>query len=186
LGRLFNLKLTSYRKLYSNARAQALQELYKAKEMDKARPESIEADFEEVAASCGHFSFNLQDFATEMQNYLEILEELKEETERPKRRSWRWLLFWRKHRDQSKGDALSDDEQEGLISRELGGEMPKDITAIMTKRLGYRKVEVGTKIDETKAGKLRAKAMHMLRFLDRDDSMSLDYNYLVECLINPL
>ncbi|PQE04711.1 ribosomal l19 protein [Rutstroemia sp. NJR-2017a BBW] len=165
----FTTSLTEAVKLYSNARAKALQELYKSKEMDKARPESIEADFEEVAASCGHFSFNLQDFATEMQNYLEILEELKQETERPKRRSWKWMLFWRNHRDQSKRDALNDDEQEGLISRELGGEMPKDITDIMTKRLGYRKVEVGTKIDETKAGKVRAKVMRMLRFLDRDD-----------------
>lgn len=154
--------------------------------MDKTRPQSIEADFEEVAASCGHFSFNLQDFATEMQNYLEILEELKEETERPKHRSWKWMLFWRKNRGQTKGDALSDDEQEGLISRETGGEMPKDIADIMTKRLGYRKVEVGTKIDETKAGKFRAKAIRMLRFMDRDDSMSPQHDYLVACFINPL
>ncbi|KAM3076632.1 hypothetical protein ACMFMG_007438 [Clarireedia jacksonii] len=165
----FRTSLTEALKLYSNARAQALQELYKSKEMDKTRSESIEADFEEVAASCGHFSFNLQDFATEMQHYLEILEELKEETERPKRRSWRWVLFWRKRRDRSKGDALSDDEQEGLISREIGGEVPKDITDIMTKRLGYRKVEVGTKIDESSVGKLRAKIMRMIRSLDRDD-----------------
>ena len=32
-----------------------------------------EADFEEVAASCGYFSFSLLDFACEMQVYLEVL-----------------------------------------------------------------------------------------------------------------
>jgi hypothetical protein len=50
------------RNLYSSARAEALKELYKSKDLDKTRPENVEADFEEVAASCGHFSFSLYDF----------------------------------------------------------------------------------------------------------------------------
>ena len=55
----------------------------------------IQADFEEVAASCGYFSFSLQDFANEMKAFLAILEDLKMETEhRPGGRTWTWLTAW--------------------------------------------------------------------------------------------
>lgn len=58
----------------------------------------LEADFEEVAASCGYFSFSLLDFANEMKVYLEILDNLKLEVEeRPGGRTWKWLMFWRRH-----------------------------------------------------------------------------------------
>ncbi|KAF7920641.1 hypothetical protein BELL_0293g00090 [Botrytis elliptica] len=166
----FRSSLTEALKLYSNARAQALKELYKSKELDRTRPESIEADFEEVAASCGHFSFNLQDFASEMQNYLAILEELKEEVESSKHRSWKWLMFWRKSNRQSKADAIDDEEQEQLIARDVGTELPKDIPDPLRTRLGYRKVEITSRVSsETKGGIIRRKAMCMVRFLDRDD-----------------
>lgn len=90
----FRASLTDALKLYSGARAEALTALYKSKELGNENPESVEADFEEVAASCGHFSFSLQDFAEEMQTYLEVIEELKDEIEKPNRRSWSWLKFW--------------------------------------------------------------------------------------------
>jgi hypothetical protein len=90
----FRASLTDALKLYSGARSEALTELYKSKDLGNENPESVEADFEEVAASCGHFSFSLQDFAEEMQTYLEVLEELKDEVEKPNRRSWSWLKFW--------------------------------------------------------------------------------------------
>jgi hypothetical protein len=90
----FRASLTDALKLYSGARAEALTELYKSKNLANENPESVEADFEEVAASCGHFSFSLQDFAEEMQTYLEVLEELKDEAEKPNRRSWSWLRLW--------------------------------------------------------------------------------------------
>lgn len=92
----FRASLADALKLYSEARAYALDELYKNKELAKERIESVEADFEEVAASCGHFSFSLQEFAQEMQVYLEALEDLKAEVERPNRRTWKWLKFWKK------------------------------------------------------------------------------------------
>ena len=73
--------------------------LYKNKDLNKTRPTEVEADFEEVAASCGHFSFSLQDFAEEMKVYLEILDDLKQESEKnPRGRSWHWLQFWRQNR----------------------------------------------------------------------------------------
>ena len=66
----------------------------------------VEADFEEVAASCGYFSFSLLDFAHEMKVYLEILDDLKLEVEeRPSGRTWNWLKFWRSfHFSKSKSE----------------------------------------------------------------------------------
>jgi hypothetical protein len=88
-------------KLYSSAREQSLALLYKKKDLHAARPMEMAADFEEVAASCGHFSFSLQDFAEEMRVYLDILDQLKVETDHTSRkRSWNWLKFW--HRSSRK------------------------------------------------------------------------------------
>lgn len=126
-----------------------------------------------MAASCGHFSFNLQDFASEMQNYLAILEELKEEVERPKHRSWRWLMFWRRSKRPLKADAVDNEEQEHLIARDVGTEVPKDIPDPLRTRLGYRKVQIAAKLSPgSKGGVIRRKAMRMVRFLERDDSES--------------
>ena len=68
----------------------------------------VQADFEEVAASCGYFSFSLQDFANEMKAFLTILEDLKMETEhRPRGRTWAWLTPWLSRT--SKGEHSADD-----------------------------------------------------------------------------
>jgi len=84
--------------LYISSREEALGLLYKSQELTKNRSVELEADFEEVAASCGYFSFSLLDFANEMRVYLEILDDLKLEVEeRPCGRTWNWLKFWRKY-----------------------------------------------------------------------------------------
>ena len=83
--------------------------LYKNKELKRSRPAAVEADFEEVAASCGHFSFSLQDFAEELKVYLDILDDLKLEVDQsPRIKSWSWLKIWRKDR-QSKGFKHGED-----------------------------------------------------------------------------
>lgn len=83
--------------MYKNARETALAILYKEKDFIKTRPLELEADFEEVAASCGHFSFSLLDFANELNAYLDILDELKLEIdERPRGRTWKWLKIWQR------------------------------------------------------------------------------------------
>ena len=83
-------------RLYNTSRYEALDALYKTKELTQSSSMEMQADFEEVAASCGYFSFSLQDFANEMKAYLEILDDLKLEVEeRPDGRSWTWLKFWR-------------------------------------------------------------------------------------------
>lgn len=91
----FSTSLSEAVRLYTKAREEALSLLYKNKELNAERPMEMVADFEEVAASCGYFSFSLQDFASEMKVYLGLLEELKHEVEhRPHGRTWEWLKFW--------------------------------------------------------------------------------------------
>ena len=83
--------------LYAQSRKDALELLYRNKQLKKVSSIELEADFEEVAASCGYFSFSLLDFAQEMKTYLEILDDLKlEDEERPEGRTWSWLKFWRR------------------------------------------------------------------------------------------
>lgn len=63
----------------------------------------VEADLEEVSASCGHFSFSLLEFGEELKVLLSILDELHlEAEERPNGKSWSWLKFW--HWNEPEGD----------------------------------------------------------------------------------
>lgn len=95
----FRTSLAQAIELHSRARREALSVLYKDNELKKAHSTEVEADLEEVAASCGHFSHSLEEFAGEMKVYLEILDDLKLEVdERPLGRSWQWTKFWRKTR----------------------------------------------------------------------------------------
>jgi len=68
--------------------------VYQSKQLSQNKDTSRTADFEEVAASCGHFSSSLQDFAENCLDYLDILDDLELEYERHGRRSWNWLKFW--------------------------------------------------------------------------------------------
>lgn len=127
INKQFASSLTEALMLYSGARGEALKELYKSKELRKDRAESIEADFEEVAASCGHFSFCLQDFAEEMHTYLVILGDLKDHMDSPKQRSWNWLAFWRttnlkKHKVSARN---ADLETESSLAQSTAVEVPK-------------------------------------------------------------
>ncbi|KAL8927385.1 MAG: hypothetical protein Q9172_001383 [Xanthocarpia lactea] len=86
-------------KLYSQSRQAALSKIYDTNDVNKDWSVDVEADFEEIAASCGVFSYALQDFAKEVINYLDVLDELKLEIEeRPQGRTWGWLKVWRRNR----------------------------------------------------------------------------------------
>lgn len=157
-----------------------MKELYKTKELDRDRPESIEADFEEVAASCGHFSFSLQDFANEMQTYLVILEELKEQTENKKYRSWRWLRFWRKPKAQKTPDANNDPEAEALIDQNSEAAMPKDVPELVLERRNSSWKSASQQRD-SKQG-FYCKMLNVVRFLERDDG-SFSPSKIHACLV---
>ncbi|KAI1336802.1 Fusaric acid resistance protein-like-domain-containing protein [Xylariaceae sp. FL0016] len=91
----FKQSLVQAVQLYNQSRGKALEELYKTIEFGRARSETVQADFEEVAAACGHFAFSLLSFADEMQKYLDTLEDLKYAEEQGKK-TWRWMMFWKK------------------------------------------------------------------------------------------
>ena len=93
----FSSSLDEAINLYQAARTSALEALYRNKELHKVHSIAVEADYEEVAASCGQFSFSLQDFAQEIKGFLEVLEDLKAAVERSRNiRTWRWLRFWQR------------------------------------------------------------------------------------------
>ncbi|KAK4104189.1 hypothetical protein N658DRAFT_466186 [Parathielavia hyrcaniae] len=89
----FRHSLADALSLFNEARAHALEELYKSLELDRTKSDSIQADFEEVAAACGHFSFSLQTFGEEMQKYLDVLDDLKFACDH-RTRSWHWVKWW--------------------------------------------------------------------------------------------
>ncbi|KAG9252002.1 60S ribosomal protein L19 [Emericellopsis atlantica] len=127
--------------LYHEARGNALHELYRSIEMGRVRSEKIQADIEEVAAACGHFSFSLQAVAEEMDSYLDVLENLKFETEH-KKRSWKFLRFWERwNKASSHSDPLgleeADREQllpKAGVSRLRRSAIPKGIPDEMVAR----------------------------------------------------
>ncbi|PWY92950.1 actin cortical patch component [Aspergillus heteromorphus CBS 117.55] len=82
--------------LYRESREEALQTIYRQREVIGVQNLEVEADLEEVSASCGHFSFSLLEFGEQLKELLTILDELELEIEeRPGGRSWNWLKFWR-------------------------------------------------------------------------------------------
>ncbi|KAH6643746.1 Fusaric acid resistance protein-like-domain-containing protein [Boeremia exigua] len=111
----FRHSLVDAKALFSNAKRDALDVVYKTKIPLKTGSAAVAADFEEVAASCGYFSSSLEDFAEDMVTFLDVLEELKSNVNRyPRRRSWTWLKFWQRGR-KSKRAHGDDSESSSLI-----------------------------------------------------------------------
>jgi Putative ER transporter, 6TM, N-terminal len=93
----FRSSLVEAKDMFADARKQSLEFIYRNRVLTRARLPEVAADYEEVAASCGYFSSCLQDFAEDTIAYLDILEELKADLDcQPRKRSWKWLLFWRR------------------------------------------------------------------------------------------
>lgn len=93
----FRHSLIDAKALFASARRDALSAVYKNKIPSRTSSAAVAADFEEVAASCGYFSSSLQDFTEDMITFLDVLEELKANVNcYPRRRTYKWLKFWRK------------------------------------------------------------------------------------------
>lgn len=116
----FHSSLQRAIELYTDSRREALKSLYLNRALNAQKSADALADLEEVAASCGHFSFSLLDFAEDALLYLESLEDLRQEMERtPRRRTWMWLLFWRKRED-DKPDEIPRKFRPSLMTRWIG------------------------------------------------------------------
>ncbi len=169
----FRQSLSDALSLFNDARAHALQELYKTLELDRTRSNSVQADFEEVAAACGHFSFSLQTFGEEMQKYLDVLDDLKfaDEHRRP---SWHWLKWWQKdQRRARKAMALpyNNDEQDPFIKPIKKSAMPKGIADPLIRRRDTYNWEAAPEDAKTKViATVSQRILGAVRKLDRDDS----------------
>lgn len=113
----FQVSLDRALELYRNARKEALKVVYDQKDLDGLRPMAVEADWEDAAACCGHFSFSLVEVAEQVKDYLVILDEMQLEFEElPAGRTWTWLKFWQ---SSSRAADLAgiDPEFAGLIDK---------------------------------------------------------------------
>lgn len=96
----FKISLDRAIDLYKDSRQNSLAVVYDQKDMDRSRPLTVQADWEDAAAACGYFSFSLVEVAESVKKYLVILDELQLEVdERPAGKTWNWLKFWRQDVD---------------------------------------------------------------------------------------
>ncbi|KIW75357.1 hypothetical protein Z517_10098 [Fonsecaea pedrosoi CBS 271.37] len=92
----FKMSLDRALGLYKQSRQDAILAVYSQKDMFRSRPMPVQADWEDAAACCGHFSFSLVEVAESVKEYLNILDELQLEVdEHPSGKTWNWLKFWR-------------------------------------------------------------------------------------------
>jgi hypothetical protein len=117
----FRNSLLDAHNLFTNARKEALHAVYKNKIPSKPGSMEVAADFEEVAASCGYFSSSLEDFAEDMVTFLDILEELKDNVcSVPRKRTWKWLKFWRNWRKPKHAEAKDESGRYfGWVSKDI-------------------------------------------------------------------
>lgn len=159
--------------LFNRAKSNALQELYKTIELGRSRSEAIQADIEEVAAACGHFSFSLQAVADEMDLYLDVLEELQHVTE-THTRSWEWLKFW-KRTPQPASCPPADPECESLLQKRKDtvrglrkSATPKGIPDSMRKRRDSYHWDASPSASSFQRT-VSQKVLGVMRFLARED-----------------
>ncbi|KAI1865849.1 uncharacterized protein JN550_008107 [Neoarthrinium moseri] len=155
--------------LFNSQRGKALEELYRVIELEKSRPENVQADYEEVAAACGHFSFSLLSLADEMQRYLDSLDDLKYVTEQDKR-TWNFLKLWRYIPFRSKSDPR-DPEQLSLVPpvRPLRrSKMPSGIPDSMTRPRDTFAWDAEPQVSAARKW-ISQHLLQLFRFLARDD-----------------
>jgi hypothetical protein len=168
----FRDSLTDALGLFNSARANALQELYTNLEMGRNRTEKIQADFEEVAAACGHFSFSLQTFGEEMQKYLDVLDDLKHANEY-KKRSWRWLMWWHHDNDRRRSFLFprlpyEPEEGQSLIKPIKRTAIPRGIPDSMIQRRDTYAWQATPSVNSLVAS-LSQRVLRTIRKLARDD-----------------
>ncbi|GAB0145292.1 hypothetical protein EsHS_00005728 [Epichloe bromicola] len=160
--------------LFNHAKSNALQELYKTIELGRSRSEAIQADIEEVAAACGHFSFSLRAVADEMDAYLDVLEELQHVTE-TNSRSWEWLKFWKRSSpnippDDPACESLLQKKKKRISTvRGLGkSAVPKGIPYSMRKRRDSFNWDAAPSASSLQR-MLSQQMLKVMRFLARED-----------------
>ncbi|PCH02750.1 Brefeldin A-sensitivity protein 4 [Penicillium occitanis (nom. inval.)] len=156
----FHSSLDRALKLYRDAREAALASVYRERDFARIESPDVEADLEEVSASCGHFSFTLMEFGEQLKDLLQILDELKLECdERPQGLTWNWLKFWRIFK--SSGPESSNSEYSNLTLTN-SGRPPL--------RKGHSSLESGYTDDIRLRNKLTYRVWKSFSFLRRDET----------------
>lgn len=159
--------------LFNHAKSNALRELYRTIELGRSRSEATQADIEEVAAACGHFSFSLQTVGLEMDLYLDVLEELQHMTE-TSARSWGWMKFWKGALAKpASGDTvhealLQKDQKKSTVQGLKKSAMPKGIPDSMKKRRDSFHWNAAPGVSYFKRA-LSQRLLAIMRFLARED-----------------
>lgn len=155
--------------LFNENRAKALEELYKSIEHGRLKSEKIRADFEEVAAACGHFSFSLQSFGEEMSKYLDVLDDLKYATEH-RQRSWQFLALWKElHQRQTRAPLLPfETEREPMVKPIRRSQLPRGVPDQMIRRRDTFSWDAEPSASDI-VKMMSQKILGFLRFLSRDD-----------------
>jgi uncharacterized membrane protein YccC len=150
----FKVSLERALELYQDARLQALDAVYDKKDMDRRRPLDVEADWEEAAACCGHFSFSLLEVAEDTKHFLAIMDDMQAEKEQQSGRSWSWLRFWVKKETQNSHPA--DDEVADLTAK------AKDLEV----QLSHRKMPDARKVDPESSSWQQTKQKYFRQLYD--------------------
>ncbi|KAF3914813.1 hypothetical protein ABW20_dc0103007 [Dactylellina cionopaga] len=123
----FRASLRDALSLYTEKRKVALDQLYNTQDISGRKSADLAADQEEVAASCGHFAYSLEDFGKELFNLLEILDQLEGLQELPLPRSWNWLKPWRIFFKKSNLE-MGDEQQK--VDRVLPQQLPRGLSDV--------------------------------------------------------
>lgn len=168
----FRQSLLDALSLFNDNRAKALEELYKNIEFGRPRSDKIKADFEEVAAACGHFSFSLQSFGEEMSKYLDVLDDLKYAAEH-RHRSWQFLALWKHvHHRQIQAPLLPfETEPEPVVRPIRKSQLPRGIPDQMIRRRDTFSWEAQPTSSHI-VKRISTSFLTFLRFLTKDDSKS--------------
>lgn len=168
----FRQSLLDALSLFNDNRARALEELYKSIEFGRPRSDKIKADFEEVAAACGHFSFSLQSFGEEMSKYLDVLDDLKYASEH-RHRSWQFLALWKHvHHRQIQAPLLPFETEPDPVVRPIRkSQLPRGIPDQMIRRRDTFSWEAEP-TSSRHVKRISTSFLTFLRFLTRDDSKS--------------
>ena len=160
----FRSSLAGAIQLFNESRRKALDIVYKSKEVTQAKSVAVAADFEEIAASCGHFSSSLQDLAEGVLAYLDTVGELEHEIKhQSNHRSWHWMMFWRRGQIRLPGD---NERVAPSAMHHQDVDFPMDIPSLTTRR--YYSAVTGD--DEPSSRRtLRYQVWRSLRMFRRDD-----------------
>lgn len=162
----FKVSLDRALDLYKDSRQKSLAVLYDRKDMDRSRPLTVQADWEDAAACCGHFSFSLVQVAEAIKEYLIILDELQlEVNELPAGRTWNWLKFWRSAKIQDEFQSLDPDFAE-IVKR--SGELDLHFASRPVKVVGHQKDALWPNQSRIKQAFFQ-KVYEVSSFLGRDD-----------------